>query len=144
NGTGADLQTLQEAREALSPEQRARYRVQAYVGEELGGIYALCSLVLGRAGAGTLNELANLGKPSVLVPLPGAAGGEQEANARALESAGGAVVLLESDLTPDSLAATVCSLVSDPARLSQMSQGARKLASPGAADAIIDELIRLL
>src|SRR5205807_332916 len=104
----------------LSPEQKARYKVQAYVGEELGDIYALCSLVLGRAGAGTVNELANLGKPSVLVPLPGAAGGEQEANARALESVSCAVVILESSLTPVSLTDTVCALIADPARLSRM------------------------
>jgi len=143
NGSGADLRMLQQAREALRPELRARYRVQPYVGDELGDLYALAWLVVGRAGAGTINELANLGKPSILVPLPGAAGGEQEANARALEAAGGALVLLESDLTPDSLADAVCSLVSDPARLSRMSEGARKLASTGAANAIVDELLRL-
>ncbi|MFL5733982.1 MAG: undecaprenyldiphospho-muramoylpentapeptide beta-N-acetylglucosaminyltransferase [Chloroflexia bacterium] len=143
NGTGADLRMLREARQALDPEQQTRYRVQAYVGEELGDLYALAWLVVGRAGAGTVNELANLGKPSVLVPLPGAAGGEQEANARALEAAGGGVVLMESSLTPESLSTAVCSLVSDPARLSQMSEAARKLAKPGAADAITGELLRL-
>src|SRR5262249_1915680 len=103
DGTGADLHMLQEAREVLPVEKQARYRVQAYVGDELGDLYALASLVVGRSGAGTVNELANLGKPSILVPLPGAAGGEQEANARAQEKEGGAVVLLQSDLTPDSL-----------------------------------------
>jgi UDP-N-acetylglucosamine--N-acetylmuramyl-(pentapeptide) pyrophosphoryl-undecaprenol N-acetylglucosamine transferase len=143
NGSGADLRMLQQAREALPPQHQTRYRVQPYVGDELGDLYALASLVVGRAGAGTVNELANLGKPSILVPLPGAAGGEQEANARALEGAGGAVVLLESDLTPDTLANTVCSLVSDPTRLSAMSDGAHKLASTGAAGAIVDELMRL-
>ncbi len=144
NGTGEDIKMLQEAREALSPEQKGRYRVQPYIGEELGDIYALCVLVLGRAGAGTINELANLGKPSVLVPLPGAAGGEQEANARALESAGGAVVLLESNLTPDALADTVCALIVDPKKLSQMTEGARKLSTPNAADAIVDEILKLV
>jgi UDP-N-acetylglucosamine--N-acetylmuramyl-(pentapeptide) pyrophosphoryl-undecaprenol N-acetylglucosamine transferase len=76
-GTGEDLKMLQAARSALPPEQQARYRVQPYVGDELGDLYALASLVVGRAGAGTVNELANLGKPSVLVPLPGAAGGQR-------------------------------------------------------------------
>jgi UDP-N-acetylglucosamine--N-acetylmuramyl-(pentapeptide) pyrophosphoryl-undecaprenol N-acetylglucosamine transferase len=142
-GSGSDLRELQAAREALTPEQAARYRVQAYVGEEIADVYALASLVVGRAGAGTVNELANLGKPSVLVPLPGAAGGEQEANARTLEREGGAVVLLQSDLTPDSLVSTILGLISDPNRLAAMSEGARKLATPGAADAIVDELVRL-
>ena len=142
-GSGDDLRALQKAREDLPPGKQARYRVQAFVGDELGDVYALVSLVLGRAGAGTVNELANLGKPSILVPLPGAAGGEQEANARALEKEGGAVVLLESALTPDSLVDSVCSLIVDSARLGKMQDGARKLSTSGAADAIVDELLHL-
>jgi UDP-N-acetylglucosamine--N-acetylmuramyl-(pentapeptide) pyrophosphoryl-undecaprenol N-acetylglucosamine transferase len=143
DGSGDDLRDLQAARDALPQEQAKRYRVQAYVGDEIADVYALASLVVGRAGAGTVNELANLGKPSVLVPLPGAAGGEQEANARSLEQEGGAVVLLQTDLTPHTLTTTVSYLIADPARLASMSEGARKLATPGAADAIVDELLRL-
>ena len=143
DGSGDDLRALVEARESLPPELRARYRVQAYVGEELGDVYALASLVLGRAGAGTVNELAALGKPSVLVPLPGAAGGEQEANARALERVGGAIVLLQADLTATNLVDQVCDLTGDGERLARMGESARRLAMPGAADAIIDELLRL-
>lgn len=143
DGSGADLALLQRAREELPQRLQARYRVQAYVGDEIGDVYALAALVVGRAGAGTVNELANLGKPSILVPLPGAAGGEQEANARTLELEGGAIVLLESNLTLDSLVGQACSLINDPARISSMSQGARKLSTVGAADLIIDELLRL-
>lgn len=143
DGSGDDLRALLQAREELAPDLRRRYHVRAFVGEEIGDAYALASLVVGRAGAGTVNELANLGKPSVLVPLPGSAGGEQEANARALEKEGGAVVLLQADLTSDSLAHTVCGLIKDSHRLKAMSEGAGKLAISGAADAIIDELLRL-
>jgi UDP-N-acetylglucosamine--N-acetylmuramyl-(pentapeptide) pyrophosphoryl-undecaprenol N-acetylglucosamine transferase len=142
-GSGADLRMLQETRDNLPAEKQARYKVQAYVGDELGDIYALTSLVVGRAGAGTVNELANLGKPSVLIPLPGAAGGEQEANARALEKEGGAVVLLERDLTPNKLAEIVCSLITNKSRMEAMQAGARKLARPSAADAIVGELLKL-
>ena len=143
DGSGADLLMHEQAREELPAEQQARYRVQAYVGDELGDIYALASLVVGRAGAGTVNELANLGKPSILVPLPGAAGGEQEANARALEREGGAITLLESDLTPDSLVEMVCGLITDEERLAGMRAGASRLSTAGAADKIVDELLRL-
>ena len=143
DGSGADLAQLEAAREALPAHLRARYRVQAYVGEEIGDVYALAPLVVGRAGAGTVNELANLGKPSILIPLPGAAGGEQEANARTLEREGGAVVLLEGALTPTVLTEQVCNLINDPTRLAEMSQGAAKLSTIGAADAIIDELLKL-
>jgi UDP-N-acetylglucosamine--N-acetylmuramyl-(pentapeptide) pyrophosphoryl-undecaprenol N-acetylglucosamine transferase len=143
DGSGDDLRMLEETRRGLPTALQARYRVQAYVGEELGDVYALTSLVVGRAGAGTVNELAALGKPSILVPLPGAAGGEQEANARALEKEGGAVVLMQDDLTPDTLVEHVCGLAPDAARLARMSVGARKLAMPGAADAIVDALLKL-
>src|SRR5204863_8225363 len=114
DGSGEDLKALSEAKEALAPGLKARYHVQPYIGDEIGDVYALASLVVGRAGAGTVNELANLGKPSVLVPLPGAAGGEQEANARALEAEDGAVVLLQNDLTAETLAKTACSLIDNP------------------------------
>ncbi len=143
DGSGDDLRALLQAREELAPDLRRRYHVQAFVGDEIGDVYALASLVVGRAGAGTVNELASLGKPSVLVPLPGSAGGEQEANARALEQEGGAVVLLQSDLTPDSLVNAVCGLIKDTARLRAMQEGAGRLAMPRAADAVIDELLRL-
>jgi UDP-N-acetylglucosamine--N-acetylmuramyl-(pentapeptide) pyrophosphoryl-undecaprenol N-acetylglucosamine transferase len=143
DGSGDDLRALTAARDALPPERQGRYHVQAYVGEELGDIYALSRLVIGRAGAGTVNELANVGKPSVLVPLPGAAGGEQEANARALEQVGGAVVLLENDLTPAALTTIVCELTADTQRLTRMAEAARNLARPGAADALVDELLAL-
>ena len=79
---------------------RARYRVQALVGEELGDLYAAASLVVGRAGAGTVTELAALGLPAILVPLPGARGDEQTANARVLADAGAAVLLPERGAHP--------------------------------------------
>ena len=142
-GTGADLKMLQEKRESLPAHLKARYHVQPYIGDEIGDVYALASLVVGRAGAGTVNELANLGKPSILVPLPGAAGNEQEANARALEAEGGAVVLLQPNLTPASLTQAVCPLIINHTHLNRMSQSARHLATPQAADLIIDELLNL-
>src|SRR5207302_2999773 len=98
-------------------------------------------LVVGRAGAGTVNELANLGKPSILIPLPGAK--EQVANSHALEQEGGAVMIPQSELTPTKLAATINGLLADPGRLAQMGHAALKLSTPGAADRIISELLSL-
>lgn len=143
DGSGEDLRALTSAAEKLPAELQKRYKVQPYIGEELGDVYALAALVVGRAGAGTVNELSNLGKPSILVPLPGAAGGEQEANARALERKGGAVVLLQEDLTPESLVETVCPLITNPPALAKLGDGARKLARPAAADALVDALLEL-
>ncbi len=143
DGSGDDLRMLEQAREELPAPLRARYQVQTYVAEELGDVYALASLVVGRAGAGTVNELASLGKPSILIPLPGAAGGEQEANARALEAEGGAQVLLQPELTPDNLVEKVCGLITDASVLAYMQAGAKKLSMPGAADALVDALLLL-
>ncbi|MGA7730948.1 MAG: undecaprenyldiphospho-muramoylpentapeptide beta-N-acetylglucosaminyltransferase [Chloroflexia bacterium] len=140
-GSGDDLRSLQATREGLPPEQKGRYAVQAFVGEEIADVYALARLVVGRAGAGTVNELANLGKPSVLVPLPGAK--EQEANADALQREGGAISITQDELAPEKLAGTIKGLLSDPVRLAKMQGGALKLSTAGAADRIIDELLRL-
>ncbi len=141
DGSGEDLRSLQAAREGLSAEQKGRYAVQVFVGDEIADVYALAQVVVGRAGAGTVNELANLGKPSVLVPLPGAL--EQRANAETLEREGGAVVIAQEKLTPEALVSAVGGLLGDAGRLVEMREGALKLATVGAADRIIDELLRL-
>src|SRR4029077_17099959 len=98
-----DLAWLRDEAARLPPPLAARYRVVALVGEELGDLYAAASLVVGRAGAGTVTELAALGLPAILVPLPGTRGDEQTANARVLADAGAAVLLPEADLTPERL-----------------------------------------
>ena len=86
-----DAANLARAREGWPPDLRRRYRVVEFLGDELADVYATASLVLGRAGAGTVAELAFLGKPAILVPLPGAGGDEQTRNARLLADAGAAV-----------------------------------------------------
>lgn len=141
DGSGDDLRSLQAAKEKLPEELRKRYVVQAFVGDEIADVYALARLVVGRAGAGTVNEVANLGKASVLVPLPGAL--EQRANAEALAKEGGAVVLLQDDLAGEKLAEVVKGLLADEDGLARMGEGARKLGTAGAADLIVDELLRV-
>jgi UDP-N-acetylglucosamine--N-acetylmuramyl-(pentapeptide) pyrophosphoryl-undecaprenol N-acetylglucosamine transferase len=138
-----DLAWLRGEGERLPPALRARYRVQALVGEELGDLYAAASLVVGRAGAGTVTELAALGLPAILVPLPGARGDEQTANARVLADAGAAVLLPERELTPERLVAEVEALLSDPARLRGMAERARGLATPDAAERLVDLVLDL-
>src|SRR5262249_550261 len=121
----------------------ARYRGVALVGEELGDLYAAARLVIGRAGAGTVTELAALGLPAILIPLPGARGDEQTANARVLADAGAAVLLAEADLTPDRLVREVAALVGDPDRRGRMAARARALATPDAAERLVDLVLAL-
>jgi UDP-N-acetylglucosamine--N-acetylmuramyl-(pentapeptide) pyrophosphoryl-undecaprenol N-acetylglucosamine transferase len=138
-----DLAWLRTEAERLPPGLAARYRALALVGEELGDLYAAASLVVGRAGAGTVTELAALGRPAILVPLPGARGDEQTANARVLADAGAAVLLPETELTMERLVHEVSGLLADPDRRRTMAERAKALATPDAAERLVDLVLVL-
>lgn len=95
--------------------------------------YAAADVAVHRAGASTVAELTAAGVPSVLVPLPGAPGDHQTANARRLADAGAAVLVPDAELDATRLAAEVDRLLDDPARLEVMGAAARGLARPDAA-----------
>jgi UDP-N-acetylglucosamine--N-acetylmuramyl-(pentapeptide) pyrophosphoryl-undecaprenol N-acetylglucosamine transferase len=138
-----DLPRLEAIAAALPGELRTRYRPVAYIGSELADLLALASLVVGRSGAGTIAELAALGKPSVLVPLPGASADEQERNARMLADAGAALALPEAALTPGRLVQSITDLLGHPERLTAMGAAARQFAVPDAATRLVDHLLAL-
>jgi UDP-N-acetylglucosamine--N-acetylmuramyl-(pentapeptide) pyrophosphoryl-undecaprenol N-acetylglucosamine transferase len=95
-------------------------------------------LVVGRAGASTVCELAAAGKPSILIPLKIAADDHQTFNAKLLADAGAAAVCPEEELTVDSLAGALNALLKDPARLGRMAASARAVAMPDAAERLAD------
>lgn len=99
-------------------------------------VYAAADVILCRAGAATLGEMAAMGKPVVIVPSPNVAENHQEKNARAIEREGGAVVILERDCTAEHLYKTVCDLLADPTRLQSMSHSISRFAVPDAMDKI--------
>ncbi len=100
-------------------------------------------LVVARAGASTVAELAALGKPSVLVPWEAAAGGHQAANARALARLGGCVLLPEGELRRVDLGEFIARLWRDEDRLEEMSSAARLASRPNAAQRVAAELVEL-
>ncbi len=112
----------QRARAAVSD---ARYAARPYL-DDMADAYAAADLVLTRAGASTLGELAALGKPAILVPYPFAAEGHQEANAAHFVSAEAAVLLTDRELQggdlPSLLAATL-----QPQRLTELTENAQRL-----------------
>ena len=110
--------------------------------EDMATVYAAADLVVSRAGATTVAELAAAGVPAVLVPLPGAPGDHQTANARRLVEAGGAVIVSDAELDGARLAAEVDALLDDPDRLSAMAGAATALARPDAASAVVDLIER--
>ncbi|HEX6202001.1 MAG TPA: glycosyltransferase, partial [Thermoanaerobaculia bacterium] len=97
-------------------------------------------LVVSRAGAITTAELLAAGRPAVLVPLRGLAGGHQLDNARAVADAGAAVVLPAADLDADRLAAALAELLEDRGRLARMAERARAAGRPDAARAIAERV----
>jgi UDP-N-acetylglucosamine--N-acetylmuramyl-(pentapeptide) pyrophosphoryl-undecaprenol N-acetylglucosamine transferase len=105
---------------------------------DMAGRLRQAHLVVGRAGASTVCELAVAGRPSILVPLKIAADDHQRYNARLLEEAGGAAVCLEDELTVDAMAGALNALLKDPERLARMAAGARSAASPDAAEKLAD------
>ena len=133
--TGAnELQKVQEAYRS-SPFPNAR--VVPYLDPIVGEI-AAADFVVSRAGAMTIGELSAIGRAAILVPFAAATNNHQELNARVVESAGGAVVITEKELTPERLAAAISSIAGDPDRAQRMGEASRKLAAPDATDRIVD------
>jgi UDP-N-acetylglucosamine--N-acetylmuramyl-(pentapeptide) pyrophosphoryl-undecaprenol N-acetylglucosamine transferase len=106
--------------------------VSAFI-QDMPAIFAEADLLVCRSGASTVGEVAAAGKPAIFIPFPRAADDHQKVNAQALEQAGAAVLLEEGNLTGETLAETVTSLIADPLRLNAMGLAARNLAHPDAA-----------
>jgi UDP-N-acetylglucosamine--N-acetylmuramyl-(pentapeptide) pyrophosphoryl-undecaprenol N-acetylglucosamine transferase len=99
---------------------------------------AAAHLVVSRSGAGTVAELAGIGRPSILVPLPHALDQDQFANAGVLEQAGGALRLRQDEFTPERLAAEITRLASAPQQLAAMAAAARAQGALNAAERLAD------
>ena len=99
-------------------------------------LYAAADVMVTRAGGMTVAELAAVGRPAVVVPLPGSPGDHQTANGRMLERAGAAVLVPDAELTVDRLERELAPLVADAGRRAAMAEAASSLGRPDAADAI--------
>ena len=117
---------LQLASEMRRPDGSLMYQRIAY-SENMNDIYAAADLVVARAGASTVAEIATVGIASVLIPWKDAAENHQLTNAKTLSDQGGAVLLEESRLTNEVFAQQIVGLLTDDAMRSQISQTARKL-----------------
>jgi undecaprenyldiphospho-muramoylpentapeptide beta-N-acetylglucosaminyltransferase len=104
--------------------------------ENMAALYCAADVVVCRAGALTVAELSLVGVPAVLVPLPGAPGDHQSANAAALVDAGAAVLLKDAECDGRRLADLLNELLADPPRLFAMGKAAKALGRPGAAEAV--------
>ncbi len=125
-------------------EMRQRYRLEPYMDEEMPSALQAADLVLCRSGASVLSELAVLGKPSVLVPLPPAIGSSpQEANAAMFKHEQASEVILNDMLKPEVMIERTTYILSSPARLQEMAHAALKLAKPDATREIAETIVSL-
>jgi UDP-N-acetylglucosamine--N-acetylmuramyl-(pentapeptide) pyrophosphoryl-undecaprenol N-acetylglucosamine transferase len=131
--------------EKLNSEVQSRYILKDYFTEdEIGAVFSAADLVVSRAGANIVYELAALGKPSILVPIPWVSHNEQYKNAQILVAAGSAVILEEKDLTPESLTVRTAELFAHFEEFKEGGRKAQKLVRLDAAERIAAELLELL
>lgn len=123
---------------------------QAKVNVELAAFFddlpermAASNLIVSRSGASTIAELTAIGRPAILVPLPGAIDADQKNNALVMEAAGGGWIAEQATLTPQSLATRLASLLSDPAELQRAAAAAKSLGQPDAVVKLADVAERL-
>ena len=105
---------------------------------------AAAHLVIARAGASTVAELAVVGRPAILVPLPGAIDDHQSANARALVEARGASLIAQRDFTPDTLCERLTALLASPDMLNHAALAAHRIARPDATARLADLVEQLM
>ena len=143
------LKLVQQVREEDLSRVRAVYdrlKIDAELApffSDLPARLAASHLVISRSGAGTVAELGAVGRPSILVPLPGSIDQDQFANAGVLADAGGAIRIAQADFTPDRLAAKISSLAAEPARLAAMAAGARTVGKLDAAERLADLVVKV-
>ncbi len=142
-GDEQDYDRLTEVAEKLLPELRRRYYITRFVSEKIGDAFALADLVVSRSGAGTVTEVAALGKPALFIPLVPTGGDEQTRNAQRSADVGAAVIIKNAELDGPRLLAELLVLLPDKARLKQMSEAALTLARPNAAQDLAEALLKL-
>ncbi|WP_311276637.1 undecaprenyldiphospho-muramoylpentapeptide beta-N-acetylglucosaminyltransferase [Methylobacterium sp. WCS2018Hpa-22] len=109
--------------------------------KDLPARMARSHLVVGRSGASTVSELAAMGRPSILVPLPGALDQDQAANAATLSRIGAALAIQQSAFTPDRLTAELLDLFTDPAKLTAAAAAAKSAGIHDAAERLADVVL---
>jgi len=134
---------LEETRAAYvrSGADPSRWIVEAFL-TDMPAQYAAADVVLARSGS-TVAELCAAGKPSLLVPFAGAADDHQRKNAVVLVAAGAAEMLLQRDVTPETLLSALVGLLTNAPRRAVMAERARSLARPGALQRIAEMVLRL-
>ena len=119
------------------------YHVYPFLTEEIKFALTLADVVVSRAGANSIFEIASCGKPSILIPLSTAAQDHQRKNAYEYAKSGGTIVIEEDNLTPNLLYSTIVSVLDDQTAIAKMSSSAAAFAAKDASETIAKELLQL-
>jgi len=121
------------------------YRVFQFLKEHMGDVLAASDLIVSRAGAGAIYEIAYLEKPSILIPLSRSASrGEQVLNARYFSEKRAAIYIDEEQLTPEYLYSKIIEILDDREKLEEIGRNARKIIKPEAEVLIVDYIVKYL
>ena len=134
------LAEAEAAYREVASEAGVAARVVPFI-DDMAAAYSWCDMIICRAGALTISELAAVGLGAILVPFPAAVDDHQTANAKFLVDAGAAILIADSELTPERLAVEISGLARDRACLLGMARRARALARPTATAALAEACI---
>ena len=146
-GEKNDKVTIEEAEKTLKYSENLKqfYHITPFLNADyLKHAYALADLVINRAGAGSIFEIAACGKPSILIPLPSAASDHQRKNAHDFAKSGAAVVLEQENLTPNILLEEISKMLGNTVKIQEMSQKAKDFYKPDIAENIKNEILKLV
>ena len=134
-----------EAPSVLSTKQVKYYHPIGFMTqEELASAFAACDIIVSRAGSGSIFEIALVGKPSILVPLPEAANDHQRLNAHSYAQNGAAVIIEQANFYPGIVSTKIEAILNDKEVYQKMSEMAKSFSKPEAAAIIAEELIKLV
>lgn len=143
-GIKSEVKSQAEFKKIVAEESgsliNSRYHSYEFIIEEMRDAYMVADLVLSRAGLSTLSELAVLGKPTILIPLPG----HQEDNAAYFRRNNAAVVLSQKDLISEDLAGVIKTLINNKTELDTLGRNIKKMMSPDAAEKIVEVILDVL
>ena len=125
----------------VSSSQKNSVKVHAFI-KEMDLAYAAADLIVSRAGAGTISELAVVGKPCIFIPSPNVSEDHQTKNAKALVDKNAAVLIKDVE-SKDKLSETILELLNNSNQLNELSKNIKLFALPNAAQQIVDEIFKL-
>jgi len=139
-----DIETAEKRKKKLSSTYSKRYLPYGFLDQEMTEAMKTADLVISRAGANSLFELAAMKKPAIIIPLPSAASDHQNKNAEIFRAQKAVVVLKEDQTIPDKLFKNIDSLLSRPVLLERLSKNISKFATSNAAQKIAEEIIAII